>query len=542
MPIDQSVTVFSGEPLVVGNLDCIPLALLHFGPSRDGYELVELNELARALLGATATELFGRGFSDGLFDEDVECLASALLAAQTQPTAPVLLRWGASSPVVFLMARPQRQSDGSVLVSLQDVTDQYRLDHFVCGRGSRLILTDTQSHITWVSPTTAALLGIRPDTLVGRHVLTGIHPDDAASQQATAEELLAHPGVELVRSWRSRHPFIKDTWWLMRYSQIYLPDDPAIGGIAINVQLITDHGLKTDTAGASQMTLDEMLPGALLMAADGRITLLNNMAARLFRTVKAGDGSYVWIDALVSRYRATVRELVRSAESKGLRGVTTAALDRPGSTAVWLRIETMPTLDTDGKPTGYAATLLDVSVETEARAGLEQAQTQLWQLANHDALTTLPNRMQFNDCLDRALARKRRDRQSVALLFCDLDYFKPVNDRLGHQAGDSVLVEIARRLRSITRATDMVCRVGGDEFGIICEAFGDIAGLELLASRLVEITRQPIPVGIETASVGLSVGVAVASCDSSPEELLSRADQALYRAKGSGRNRFVIDS
>jgi diguanylate cyclase (GGDEF)-like protein len=524
-----------------GELERVPTPLARFVCDQVGYILAEANSLATSLLGATVGELSGFGFAGGLFDDDRMALAALLTSADAGPSETVLLRWGTSPPVMFLGVRVQRGSDNSVVASFHDLTDQYRLDTVLNGQGSGVIFTDVERRITWVSPLTAVTIGVPAKMLIGTPVHAGVHPDDAAEQVATTAQLLANPGVEIVRSCRSRPPLGKGSWWTMRFTQMYLPDDPAVGGITLQAELVVDANSQPAGTGAqSQMSLDEMLPGGLIMVTAGRVSFRSKFARKVFGAAITGPDAYAWIDSLCPRYRSAVLDLVHSAEMAGQRGATVAAVDRPSEADLWLRIETMPTLDVDGKPTGYAATLLDVTAETEARASLEQAQRQLWHLANHDALTALPNRMQFNDCLDRALTRKRRDSQNVALMFCDVDYFKPVNDLQGHQAGDSVLIEIARRLRSVTRATDTVCRIGGDEFGIVCEAFSDLSGLEMLAQRLVDIVAQPILLGLTTAQVGLSVGVAVAGPDSTDERLLSLADVALYQAKASGRGRFVM--
>jgi diguanylate cyclase (GGDEF)-like protein len=125
-------------------------------------------------------------------------------------------------------------------------------------------------------------------------------------------------------------------------------------------------------------------------------------------------------------------------------------------------------------------------------------------------------------------------------LYGDLDRFKPVNDRLGHAAGDEVLVVVAERLSEATRQTDTVCRFGGDEFLIICEGFGDPGAIVALAERLVGVVAEPILVGDTTMVVGMSIGMAIADLVSTEGDLLARSDAALYRAKQAGRGQVVV--
>jgi diguanylate cyclase (GGDEF)-like protein len=219
--------------------------------------------------------------------------------------------------------------------------------------------------------------------------------------------------------------------------------------------------------------------------------------------------------------------------------VAVVTIDRPGVGTTWVRVDVLPQVSESGTAFGLIATFLDVTSEMVAK-GLQAAQNQLWRLANHDILTGLPNRMQFNDRLDAAFLRRSRDQQNVAVLFCDVDNFKPVNDDHGHHVGDALLVEIAHRLDGTTRATETVYRIGGDEFVVICEGFADPADLGVLAARLIARVGDPVRLGEVTAQVGLSVGIAIAGPEATGESLLADADAALYRAKELGRNRFTV--
>ena len=147
----------------------------------------------------------------------------------------------------------------------------------------------------------------------------------------------------------------------------------------------------------------------------------------------------------------------------------------------------------------------------------------------------------FTEHLDEVVAGARRTGRSVTVLFCDLDRFKEVNDAHGHAVGDAVLVEIANRLCAIIRGDDMVARVGGDEFVIICDGTDDPDVLATLADRVIEAVHQPIEAGGEQVQVGISIGVAVARGGrASGDRILTVADQAMYRAKATGGNRYRI--
>ena len=254
--------------------------------------------------------------------------------------------------------------------------------------------------------------------------------------------------------------------------------------MATRIELTIDAESDTQDHGA-QMTLAEMSPSGVLMAAAGRMTFRNNLARQTLGPFAELDEPEAWVGALRVAHRDGVVAALRRASEEGQRGSALAALDRPGGATTWLRVEAAPATDEDGHTVGYVATLLDVTTETETREQLQEAQAQLWQLANHDQLTGLPNRMQFTDRLERALGHLRREHRSVAILYCDLDLFKPVNDERGHHSGDLVLIEVAKRLPRRVRRTDTVCRFGGDEFVVICEGFADTDGIRDLGERLI---------------------------------------------------------
>ena len=161
--------------------------------------------------------------------------------------------------------------------------------------------------------------------------------------------------------------------------------------------------------------------------------------------------------------------------------------------------------------------------------------------AHHDALTGLANRAAFTERLDMALARSRRVHVPVGLLMLDLDGFKPVNDTHGHQAGDAVLAEVARRLQDETRETDTAARVGGDEFAVILEDAADETEVAALARRLADAIMAPIPLpsGPEVR-VTASVGMARSRPDEDADVLLREADQRLYATKRARRRARVL--
>jgi diguanylate cyclase (GGDEF)-like protein len=165
----------------------------------------------------------------------------------------------------------------------------------------------------------------------------------------------------------------------------------------------------------------------------------------------------------------------------------------------------------------------------------KQQEAVLVHQALYDGLTGLANRAQLLSRIDIAVARCQRHHETSAVIFLDLDGFKPVNDQYGHAVGDRVLVEVARRLEHIaTRRTDLVARLGGDEFVVLCEDTTSVQAQEIVGLICSAITK-PMEIGASAPlSVGMSVGVAIAdSADASPDDLLHDADAAMYTDKSS---------
>jgi diguanylate cyclase (GGDEF)-like protein/PAS domain S-box-containing protein len=198
--------------------------------------------------------------------------------------------------------------------------------------------------------------------------------------------------------------------------------------------------------------------------------------------------------------------------------------------AEWLSIVAVG--EPSGRVTRYVGLFSDI---TERK----REEDHIRRLAHFDALTGLPNRILFGDRLRRMLAMLERRGGKMALLYLDLDRFKPVNDQHGHAFGDKVLVEVTRRMSTCVRDADTLSRRGGDEFVVLLESADPHGTAALISRKLIDAVAQPMLIDGHSINIGVSIGVAIYPNDSEDAEgLLDAADQALYRAKRDGRGDF----
>jgi diguanylate cyclase (GGDEF)-like protein/PAS domain S-box-containing protein len=284
-----------------------------------------------------------------------------------------------------------------------------------------------------------------------------------------------------------------------------------------------------DTAGDAFIAMDD----------EGRITAWNQKAEGIFGWTRAEVVGCSVADVLIPpAYRqahlAGLRRFVATGEARVLgQCLELTALHRNGHEfPVELTLWALPTEN------GWSFYTFGRDISERKRA-----EETLRHQALHDPLTGLPNRTLLVDRLAQALARADRapDHRGPALLFVDLDRFKAVNDSLGHDAGDQLLVAVARRLQAGVRPTDTVARLAGDEFVVLCDAVTDASGAVAAAERLRAALAEPIRLDADLVHVTASVGIALADgSTNTPEALLQAADVAMYRAKQDGRSRFEI--
>lgn len=198
--------------------------------------------------------------------------------------------------------------------------------------------------------------------------------------------------------------------------------------------------------------------------------------------------------------------------------------------AQWMSINAV--LDARGRVQNYVALFSDITDE-------KKAAEKIWEHANYDALTRLPNRRLFHDRLEQAIKMTDRADNVLALFFIDLDRFKEVNDTLGHQMGDLLLVQVAERITSEVRASDTVARLGGDEFTVILPNISDADDARRIAKAILETLARPFLIEQAEIHVSCSIGIALYPQHAQNiDDLIRLSDAAMYRSKQQGRNGF----
>jgi diguanylate cyclase (GGDEF)-like protein/PAS domain S-box-containing protein len=266
----------------------------------------------------------------------------------------------------------------------------------------------------------------------------------------------------------------------------------------------------------TEMGLIEINPAFCRLTGYSREEALGRTPAELgFAASEPKFFSRIWQNPEASEWRGETRNRRKSGE------------EYPS----WLELFSVPGEDGNAN---YVCVFSDITVDKAQQENLEH-------MAYHDALTQLPNRILLDDRLHQAVARANRSKEILAVCYFDLDGFKPINDTLGHDAGDRLLVELAQRVRNCLRESDTVARLGGDEFALLLCNLSSPEECELTLTRLLAAIRQPFLLAEKPVQVSASIGYTLYPMDDSePDTLLRHADQAMYQAKLNGGSHFHL--
>jgi diguanylate cyclase (GGDEF)-like protein/PAS domain S-box-containing protein len=477
----------------------------------------------------------------------VSLSSSATLYAADQIVLYLIASWLVISFARVYQARLQELNELATRLAARGVelearTNELKRAQVVANIGSWTC--NIRTDIITPSSQTSRILGLPTGkTLTQTNYLASVHPEDhAAAVQAWQ---LALNGQDLDHEHRINvHGTVR--WVRQRAELVFDSDGLAVTAVG-TTQDITERKLAQLALASSEArhrTLIEWSPEAVLVHRLGKILYVNPAAVRLFGAPYA--------QALMSK---TTLDLIhpdyRDAQLARMRSICNHEKIAPVAESKFVRMDgSLIDVEVQGTAIDYDGDLA-IHVAVRDITQRKQMENQVRQLAFFDSLTQLPNRRLLNDRLSQAIAASRRNECYGAVLFLDLDNFKPLNDLFGHTVGDLLLVEAAKRLKSCVREVDTVARFGGDEFVIIVEdlasnliealqlahGVADKIGQRLADSYTLEKMDRVGNISYVEHHCSASIGVVMLSKDdTSPDDLIKWADAAMYQAKSLGRN------
>ncbi len=302
------------------------------------------------------------------------------------------------------------------------------------------------------------------------------------------------------------------------------------------VQDVTDRKLAEDALRESErryhMMAEASPVGIFRSDLRGRCRYVNRRWREIAGLTAADALDESWVVAVHPDERKDVVATWELAVGERRTFQTECRFKRPGGSSAWVFVQAEPVFDLHNDVTGYIGTVTDISER-------KRSEEEIRQLAYYDGLTKLPNRAFFMEQLERALGTARRAENHIALLFCDLDNFKDINDSLGHDKGDLLLKLIAHRLSACIRKGDTLCRLGGDEFVLLLPAVAQDKEVVSVARKIQRTMGDPFDLDGHTVFTTTSIGIAMFPEDGADvQTLLKHADMAMYAAKAKGRNRY----
>ena len=461
---------------------------------------------------------------------ELDATPIVLLTAKADEALRVrLLRDGAQDYLIKPFAVEELRARVGNLIAAKTAKEllrrsEERLRELVEQASDGIFVADLDGRYTEVNRAGARMLGCSREEIVGKTILDLIPPAEADRLWKEKEQLLK--GGIVVSEWTLRR---KDGTPLpVEVSAKILPGGQWQGF----VRDITERKQAEAQLRQAAIVFESTNEGIMIADAAGRLLAVNRAYERIsgFRAEEV-LGKNPRFQQSGRQDEAFYKQLWAALEKTGQwRGEIWNRRKNGEIYPAWENISAVK--DSGGRITHYVSVLSDISM-------MKQAEERLRHLANHDALTGLPNRLFFTASLEKALERADRRQQKLALLFLDLDRFKLVNDTFGHAAGDRLLQEIGARLQGCVRAEDMVARLGGDEFIVILEEVAHVNDVAHLAEKIVAAVARPVALDGKEVVSSTSIGISLYPGDANnPEDLTIAADAALYRAKERGRHTY----
>jgi diguanylate cyclase (GGDEF)-like protein/PAS domain S-box-containing protein len=517
---------------------------------------------ARWVLGYTREQLAELPATEVVHPDDLDdgmaAFDSVLEHRGSSSRVEVRIRHADSSWRWYEVAFKNLRSDpriGGIVAHLHDITARREAEDEVRAREERfralvqhsydsVMLTGPDNEIVYATPSVEQMFGWSVDELVGANAFDYVHPDDLRSAQLRAEQVGTSPGVKIYAEFRLRRR--DGTYLWVDSTTVNLLDHPNVGA---HVQSFRDITYRKEAE--NQIRSSEERLRALVENADGAILVMDREASIMWASPGAGllwglAASDLLGEVLFDRShpddrRNATRRFAQLLESapKSTSRIEGRMQHADGS---WRWFEGVYTNCLDDESVGgVVVNVRDTTERAMAELALRNSEAQLEHQATHDPLTDLPNRLLLFDRMEMGLARARRSGSGIAVLFCDLDNFKFLNDSLGHTLGDEMLKAVGTRLSERLRPGDTVARFGGDEFVILAEELPSEHEAVMLAERVNEHLRAPFITDRGEVFVTSSIGIAYTEGgERNGEDLVRDADAAMYEAKERGRARIEM--
>jgi len=454
----------------------------------------------------------------------VACVATPLLDEKGSPVGMV----GLSTDVT-----EQKQAEEALGKS----EERFRV--LTQNSSDMVALLGTDGTVHYQSLSVERILGYRAEDLVGENVFDYVHPEDLERVRRAFAEALADPNLRLSAQYRFRH---KDGSW--RYLESVgsnLLYDRKVCEFVVNSRDVTERVHTEERlrqAETRYRTLVERMPAVVYIqeigSSDSAIYMSPQIEALTgYSPEECKDPDLRWRIVHPEDRDRMRSEDERAVEPGEVYTTEYRVVHRDGR-IVWVRNESIVVEEEASRSRYWQGFMLDI---TERKA----LEDKLKHRALHDPLTELPNRTLFLDCLEQALDRTQRCGDSVAVLFLDLDDFKVVNDSLGHEVGDQLLMAVSQRLKACLRSRDIVARLGGDEFTILLDDISSVRYAEETAERITRELWAPFTLEDHVVFVTASIGIVLSdAAEGGSQDLLRAADVALYRAKDKDKARYEV--
>jgi len=518
-------------------------------------KFIYLSSLYKKLSGYSDKELINQNPLDYIHPDDRDTTRkNAIKVLKLESTDPYEYRFIKKTNEVMwvleMISSITYNGERAALCSFMDITERRRAEEalrhsekeykkLVENASDVVFRTDIMGHFTFINKFALRLTGYTEKEIIGRHYKLLIRPD----MFKKSVSLLVDQFENRIQNTYHEFPILtKDgrELWIGQNTQLLMEGDDITGFQAVSRDITENKRMEEALRQSEERyrtVMEEMEEWYFETDLAGNIIFLNDSITRAlgysqkevpglnFRTFFEKKEAHVIYKTFNQVYETG--EPIKNFHFK---------FAQSDGSMTFAEMSIFPQRDQEDKISGFRGVGHDITAR-------KQAEERIQFLATHDSLTGLPNRMMFSQMLNHAIQSAKRYKRQFAVCFIDLDRFKIVNDTLGHESGDQLLQEIARRFKQALRAADVVARFGGDEFFILIEEANDSSQIITVAQKILAAAFKPMFLMNEECRVTASIGISIYPQDATDEQsLMKTADKAMYFAKEKGKNNFQFYS